>query len=229
MNMQVTRVVAVCMMLLSPQAFALTFNESSDAGVTMGTATSVPAGTTLITGSIVNTTENDVDLYLIHVPASGSFTIEAKANVVDVPDMNLLVFDSTGHFIAGDDDNNSSCTNMTPLNGYDSCLTLTLTAGDYYIAVGNNNIGAFQTPGDVPGGYFADNDSGILASPSPEVIGLVASENSLGNDEGGYTINLNAAPVSSATSIPTLSEWGMIILSSLLALGAVLTLRRQRQ
>ena len=30
-------------------------------------------------------------------------------------------------------------------------------------------------------------------------------------------------------SIPTLSEWGMIILSSLLALGTILTLRRQRQ
>lgn len=31
------------------------------------------------------------------------------------------------------------------------------------------------------------------------------------------------------TAIPTLSEWSMIILSSLLALGALLTLRRQRQ
>lgn len=32
-----------------------------------------------------------------------------------------------------------------------------------------------------------------------------------------------------ATSIPTLSEWGMILLSSLLGLGATLTLRRQRR
>ncbi|MGA8147827.1 MAG: IPTL-CTERM sorting domain-containing protein [Gallionellaceae bacterium] len=31
------------------------------------------------------------------------------------------------------------------------------------------------------------------------------------------------------TSIPTLSEWGMVILSSLLAFGAVFALRRQRQ
>ncbi len=31
------------------------------------------------------------------------------------------------------------------------------------------------------------------------------------------------------TSIPTLSEWGMILLSSLLALGTILALRRQRQ
>ncbi|MGC2459306.1 MAG: IPTL-CTERM sorting domain-containing protein [Gallionellaceae bacterium] len=32
-----------------------------------------------------------------------------------------------------------------------------------------------------------------------------------------------------ATSIPTLSQWGMIMLSSLLAFGAVFALRRQRQ
>jgi len=38
------------------------------------------------------------------------------------------------------------------------------------------------------------------------------------------------APVAVApTSIPTLSEWGMILLSSLLALGTIITLRRQRQ
>jgi hypothetical protein len=40
-----------------------------------------------------------------------------------------------------------------------------------------------------------------------------------------------APPVipSTPTSIPTLSEWGMILLSSLLALGTIIALRRQRQ
>jgi YVTN family beta-propeller protein len=37
-----------------------------------------------------------------------------------------------------------------------------------------------------------------------------------------------AAPTTPAT-IPTMSEWGMILLSSLLALGTILILRRQRQ
>ena len=235
MNMHVATVVAVCMLLLSPQAFALTFNESSDAGVTMATATSVPGGTTTITGSIVNTTVNDADLYHIRVPTSGSFTIEAKANVTDTPDMNLMVFNSTGHLMAGDDDDNSSCTPVTSLGSLDSCLTLTLAAGDYYVAVGTNNIGAFQNAADVlTDSYFGDDDSGILSPPSTEAIGLVASEDDLGNDEGNYTINFSA-PTSSlsqggatAASIPTLSEWGMILLWGLLALGAVFTLRRQR-
>jgi len=41
--------------------------------------------------------------------------------------------------------------------------------------------------------------------------------------------NFSAPSVAPPASIPTLSEWGMILLSSLLALGTILTLRRQRQ
>lgn len=42
---------------------------------------------------------------------------------------------------------------------------------------------------------------------------------------------VNWGPIAPSTpfSIPTLSEWGMILLSSLLALGTILTLRRKRQ
>jgi len=36
-----------------------------------------------------------------------------------------------------------------------------------------------------------------------------------------------AAPPPAPASIPTLSEWGMILLASLLAIGSVITLRRQ--
>ncbi|MCE9551189.1 MAG: IPTL-CTERM sorting domain-containing protein [Betaproteobacteria bacterium] len=43
---------------------------------------------------------------------------------------------------------------------------------------------------------------------------------------GGAGTTLVAADIG---PIPTLSEWGMIILSSLLALGTIITLRRQRQ
>jgi len=43
------------------------------------------------------------------------------------------------------------------------------------------------------------------------------------------TLTPSFSPIQANSSIPTLSEWGMIILSSLLALGTILTLRRQRQ
>ena len=214
---------------LGQQALAAPFSEGADAGYTMATATVVPGGTTTINGSITNTTVNDVDLYRIAVTTSGPFTIEAKANVPNMPDMNLLVFDSAGHMLAGDDDNDSGCTVITSLNGYDSCLTLNLTAGTYYIAVGTNNIGAFVSPADVPSGYFASNDSGILSLPSAEVVGLVASESSLGNDEGAYTINFSAATggaAAVATAVPTLGEWALVILFGLLAVTGLVARRR---
>lgn len=42
-------------------------------------------------------------------------------------------------------------------------------------------------------------------------------------------IAAGATSSSAPTPVPTLSEWGIIILSSLLAVGTLLTLRRQRQ
>lgn len=44
---------------------------------------------------------------------------------------------------------------------------------------------------------------------------------------GGFQVEATGT-AAVATPIPTLSEWGMIILSSLLAAGAIITLRRQR-
>jgi IPTL-CTERM motif len=63
------------------------------------------------------------------------------------------------------------------------------------------------------GGYFDTNAASTLGDP------------------GFYRIDnfqVLAAPTA-PTSIPTLSEWGTIILSSLLALGTVLVMRRQRR
>lgn len=42
------------------------------------------------------------------------------------------------------------------------------------------------------------------------------------------TVSIVTPPPAAAASIPTLSEWGMIILSSLMAIGAILTLRRRQ-
>jgi hypothetical protein len=50
---------------------------------------------------------------------------------------------------------------------------------------------------------------------------------SVGNNS--IRFNFASALNTTAQTIPTLTEWGMIILSSLLALGAAVSLRRQRQ
>lgn len=57
------------------------------------------------------------------------------------------------------------------------------------------------------------------------------TDGGLGDDDltaNGIIVDQGGPGVPAATSIPTLSEWGMIILSGLMALGALVTLRRQR-
>jgi hypothetical protein len=56
----------------------------------------------------------------------------------------------------------------------------------------------------------------------------VISTNGTTDVESGID-NITLKQLSAPSSIPTLSEWGMITLSSLLALGTILTLRRKRQ
>jgi hypothetical protein len=70
--------------------------------------------------------------------------------------------------------------------------------------------------------FWCDNGSNSLFGVDPYTNDL---------NEGASTLTFTpgtTAPVA-PTSIPTLSEWAMVILSSLLALGAILTLRRKRQ
>lgn len=60
------------------------------------------------------------------------------------------------------------------------------------------------------------------------------NDNQLGDDTGadGVIVDAggpgNAAAAVVATPIPTLTEWGMMLLSGLMALGSMLTLRRRR-
>jgi len=224
-------------LLAAAGASAQVFVESSDAPATLADATLVPAGTTQIDGEIINTVTNeDVDTYRIVVPVSGNFTIEAIADVNGDPDMNLLVFNQAGQALAGDDDDGSACTVITSLDSLDSCLTLNLTAGTYFISVGDNNIGAFESLADYQAGTndFMDNDSGILPSPSVEIAVIAGRESGPDpdQDEGGYVINFSIALGGSGFTgsptqpVPVLPVWAFVLL--IVALGG-LGLHRYRQ
>ena len=76
----------------------------------------------------------------------------------------------------------------------------------------------------------------VSVSPGSTVTGMSAGSCIIAANQAGNG-SYNAAPQVTqsfnianavATSIPTLSEWGMILLSALLALGALFTLRRSR-
>jgi len=196
-------------MVVSSSALAAIYTESGDAGQTLASAQTVAPGTTQINGTLGF--GGDVDLYRLDFSTTTAVTFYATSAV----DPNLILFDAAGHGLWGDDDSGA---------GLDSQIVWNVTPGTYYLAYGNNNIGA----ADALNNEFCYNDSGDCSADTTSVLDHF---NSSGGATGPYTITLSAATASAAApaSIPTLSEWGMIILSSLLALGAILTLRRQRQ
>ncbi len=187
------RFLLISLLLLSSPAWATSIDEITDAGNTMSTAMILSSGTTSINGEIANS--QDTDLYKFTLGVDTTFTIEVKEISVDL-DMNLIVFNSLGQGLAGDDDDDSSGTPITTLGSLDSLLTLSLTAGSYFFAVGDNNMGAFESLTDFNNGDdFIDNDSGILSSPTVETLGLVGPEGGPNdfNDTGLYVVNFSQA------------------------------------
>ena len=229
--------------LLSTNALAQVHTESGDAGNTLATAQAVTDGSLQVSGTIgpeafdsqTGRNESDVDTFQFSVTTGGTFTIQVNADVSGVPDMNLLVFNSSGQFLAGDDDDGDSCSNIVPfLNGLDSCLTLTLSAGTYYFAVGDNNIGAFETVADFiasRSNYFADNDSGILGSPTTETVAIIGQESDPPQSQGDYTVYFSSAvsgPAGATTAVPVMPVWFMGLMIGLLGLFGARRLKNRR-
>jgi hypothetical protein len=199
----------VACMVVSSSALAAIYTESGDAGQALASAQTVAPGTTQINGTLG--VVGDVDLYRLDFSTSTTVTFHATS----ASDPNLILFDAAGHGLWGDDDGGG---------GLASQIVWNVTPGTYYLAYGQNNIeGA-----DGSNNEFCGNDSGDCSADTTSVLDHF---DSFGSFTGPYTITLSAATAGAAapTSIPTLSEWGMILLSGLLALGTILILRRQRQ
>lgn len=60
---------------------------------------------------------------------------------------------------------------------------------------------------------------------------VVVFDDALAQDTGAFSLVINGPGniLTGLSPIPTLSEWGVIILSTLLALGAIVTIRRRQQ
>ncbi|MEO1686952.1 MAG: DVUA0089 family protein [Pseudomonadota bacterium] len=179
-------------------AAALTVTETPDAGSSLDTAFVLPAGTTAIEGTIENTSISDVDLYRFSLIAPTRLTLRMLFLGADA---NLLLFNGLGQGLAANDDNgvNSGCDLPTGLAVRDSCLSVDLAAGEYFLGAGDNNTAAFATAADaVLGPDFFSNDAGILPRPTPETLALLGNEDGerFLNNEGAYRIEFSA-PVSS--------------------------------
>ena len=205
-------ILTLACLVASSGAFAATYTESGDAGQTLATAQAVPSGTTQINGTLGF--GGDADLYRLDFSTSTTVTFFATS----AEDPNLILFDSAGHGLWGDDDSGG---------GLDSQIIWNVVPGTYYLAYGENNIWAEDASNVV----FCSNGTGDCTADTTSVLDHINGNND--GITGPYTITLSAATDGGAapapTSIPTLSEWGMILLSSLLALGTIFALRRKRQ
>jgi hypothetical protein len=171
-------------------ANATLITETIDAGNTMSTAMLLASDTTSVLAEINGPT--DTDLFRFTLAFNSIFTIEVL-EIDDDLDMNIILFNALGQGLAGDDDDNNDCAAVSILGSLDSCLTLNLVAGDYFFAIGDNNMAAFESMTDFNDEVeFIDNDSGILATPTAEILGLVGPEGGPNdtNDVGRYRVNL---------------------------------------
>jgi hypothetical protein len=68
---------------------------------------------------------------------------------------------------------------------------------------------------------------------SGNTVTLTISDGGVGDDDfalgpNGIIVDQGGPGVPAVTGIPTLSQWGMVLLSGLLALGSLVSLRRKR-
>jgi len=162
---------------ISRPAVAPDHVEVGDAGELLPTAQAIDGSGPLdsVTGAI--DTDEDVDLYQICVTGSGDLTIDALSLPPDGLDMNLHTFNSAGNPIGADDDS-------SPFQSLGARVTISVTPGTFFFAVGDNNLEAE----DAQGNQIQDNDSGILI---PD--GVLGGWEKNGSEDGPYEILLSGA------------------------------------
>ena len=125
-------------------AHAATFRETTDAGQSLSNFQEIKHDTNAIVGSI-NTTQ-DVDLYQINL-TDGLFAATTVRNVTNNLDTMLWLFDAEGKGIVGNDDSYGTS---------QSTIRAAITAGTYYLGIGNFNM----TPIGENGSIFDYVDGG---------------------------------------------------------------------
>lgn len=171
-----------------------TFAEGTDAGITEATAAVVPPGITKITGTYKPGTDGpfgpnpaDIDVFAFTLAKTTAVSISAPA--INGIDTNLLLLKEGFFGIFGDDDGGS---------GLDSLIEVTLPAGTYYIAIGDNNIGAYPFGSTTAGDDEWDNDSDLLDPAEAAIpIAFIGSESSDPDDTTGeaYEITFNFSTI----------------------------------
>ncbi|WOI53191.1 DVUA0089 family protein [Parvularcula sp. LCG005] len=171
----------------SAGAWATTYTETVDAGNTLASSITLPGGTTSVEGKLEGGGDNQpADLYKFTLDADSRLTIRLLSSAFDA---NLLLFNSLGQGLAGNDD---TIPGFTPCDtassaSLDSCISIDLLAGDYFVAASINNAYGY----DADGRIMLGNDNGILPTPSLQVLSYVLGGTLYGADRD-YTLTFIA-------------------------------------
>lgn len=193
MNIKRLRTIALIPLLPAASLFANPHVESPDAGVTETTAQIVPRRITEINGFIGPGTEawndpsaRDVDVYCFTIdkPVTGaSITVISPDGGFDP---NLLLLREGFYGIWGDDDSGGG------IDDLDSRIVTNLAAGTYYIAVGSNNIAAYEAGPADEDDYPWNNDSNELdPGEASAKIAFIGASDSDDGQNASYRIVFN--------------------------------------
>jgi T5SS/PEP-CTERM-associated repeat protein/autotransporter-associated beta strand protein len=183
-------------------------------GTTNLTGTNTYTGATTINAGVLNINSISATS-AITVNSGGTLGVAAGNTGTDI---GIYTQDAAGTF-------RTYITNNTTF-GILNVLGTVGMASNARIDVQVNNCGNV-TPGTTFAGIISSTNTISVNSfiVTDNCAGLVFTASLSGNSQA---VNL-VANIAPAVSIPSLSEWGMFFLSSLLAFGAVISLRRQRQ
>ena len=200
-------------MTVSQKSLAGVLIETTDAGNTIPTAIVVGPGITEIQGSL----SRDEDLWGFNVFSAETVQLLLYNSPFDE---NLILFDSLGRGIAGNDDigrgSASPGTDLPPgVSGLDSEIVAFLDPGLYYVAAGRNNMDGL----DSSGSSFITNDSGLLSTPTTRTLASLRSSGGTGE----YTLAINRSTANPDVPEPT----SCVIMGLLGTMGLVVPRRRK--
>ncbi len=161
--------------------------------------------------------------------ASGSLTLPSCISTASEPSFGITYWAASNDYsyTVGQGTATQCTINFATAQPLNSVATDQIASSSTGGPIGVNNAGG--TILTVPQGYVSGspvNSTSTWSGKTLASLNLVA---------GTYTFNFGTDTITyivgtpdTTHSVPTLSEWGMIILSSLLALGAMFVLRRRR-
>lgn len=193
-------------------AEAITVNEITDFGNSVGTEFFLPEGTTEVLGTNFGAEDGDLLRFAFDTLTTATISLDFFTG-----DANLLLFNGAGNPLFGDDDAGP---------GFDSEISFTFDPGEYLVGIGRNNFAGF----DANGNEIIDNDHD-LCEPNPicNEAGILAFVDSETGSSGGpshdYRLTFSV-PTSAISTDPTpvpepASILGLVAISAVAAGGAL--------